>query len=575
MPFARHRSLVKPLLPSSCAAAALGPNTAIPTSRSASATPATSGASGPMTTRSMRLLPAKLSTAAGSDGSMRTQSAHLAIPGLPGAANSLPQLGDCLRRHASASSRPPEPRSRISMDLPDDTSNNGRAGLLANVAPGDNSPPLTVTELSGALKLTIESAFGQVRVRGEISGFKRHSSGHCYFSLKDENACMDAVVWRTSAAGLAFRPEDGAEVIATGKLTTYPGRSKYQIVVERMELAGEGALLALLEKRRKALAVEGLFAPERKRKLPFLPRIVGVVTSPTGAVIRDILHRLEDRCPTRVIVWPVAVQGEGAAARIAAAIRAFPHIEPQPGLLIVARGGGSIEDLWPFNEEEVVRAAAESPIPLISAVGHETDTTLIDFASDLRAPTPTAAAEIAVPVRSDLFAQLGELQHRAQQCLSRRIERSRERFDLTVCRWPEPQSIFAPTAQRVDELGERLPRSLAARAGNARADMNLVAGRLRPELVEERIARLTARLSAAWKMAELVHPERPLSRGFVRVTDRSGKTLTLAADARAARALNLRFGDGDVDVSVDGTPSRTARVERSARRSYPPPQHGL
>ena len=345
------------------------------------------------------------------------------------------------------------------MELPDDT----RGSLLANVAPGDNSPALTVSELSGALKRTIENAFGQVRVRGEISGFKRHASGHCYFTLKDENACIDAVIWRTSAGTLAFRPEDGAEVIATGKLTIYPGRSKYQIVVDRIELAGEGALLALLERRRKALAAEGLFDPARKRKLPFLPRIIGVVTSPTGAVIRDILHRLEDRCPTHVILWPVAVQGEGAAARIAEAIRNIPGIEPRPELLIVARGGGSIEDLWPFNEEEVVRAAAESTIPLISAVGHETDTTLIDHAADLRAPTPTAAAEIAVPVRSDLLTQLGELQHRAQHCLSRRIERSRERYDLTVCRWPEPQAIFAPMAQRMDELGERLPRVVRAR----------------------------------------------------------------------------------------------------------------
>src|SRR3954469_127129 len=564
MPLARHRSLVNPFEPSSCAAAALGPKTAIPALRSASATPATNGASGPTTTRSMALALASSTTARASHGSAGTPSAHRAMPGLPGAASSLPQLGDCLRRQASASSRPPDPKSRIFMDLPDET----RAGLLANVAPGDNSPPLTVSELSGALKKSIESAFGQVRVRGEISGFKRHGSGHCYFTLKDENACIDAVIWRTNAIALAFLPEDGAEVIATGKLTTYPGRSKYQIVVERMEIAGEGALLALLEKRRKALAAEGLFAPERKRRLPFLPAVVGVVTSPTGAVIRDILHRLEDRCPTRVILWPVPVQGEGSAVKIAAAIRGFALHEPRPDLLIVARGGGSIEDLWPFNEEEVVRAAAESPIPLISAVGHETDTTLIDFAADLRAPTPTAAAELAVPVRAELFAQLGELAHRAQHCLSRRVERSRERFDLAACRWPEPRSILAPVVQRVDELGERLPRSLSARAGNARADMNLVSGRLRRELVDERIARLSERLSAAWKMAELVHPERPLSRGFVRGTDRSGKTLTHAADARAARELNLRFGDGDVDATVDGTSARQPRVERSAKRSY-------
>ena len=456
------------------------------------------------------------------------------------------------------------------MDLPEET----RAGLLANVAAGDNSPALTVSELSGALKRTIENAFGQVRVRGEISGFKRHGSGHCYFTLKDENACIDAVIWRTSAVTLAFRPEDGAEVIATGKLTTYPGRSKYQIVVDRMELAGEGALLALLEKRRKALAAEGLFAASRKRKLPFLPRVIGVVSSPTGAVIRDILHRLEGRCPTHVILWPVAVQGEGAAAKIAAAIRAFPSIEPRPDLLIVARGGGSIEDLWPFNEEEVVRAAADSPIPLISAVGHETDTTLIDYAADLRAPTPSAAAEMAVPVRAELFAQLGELQHRTQQCLSRRVERSRERFDLTVCRWPAPQAIFAPVVQRFDELGERLPRSLAARAGNARADLNLVAGRLRRDLIDQRLARLTERLSAAWKMAELAHPERPLSKGYVRVTSRHGRTLTTAADARAAQRLTLRFGDGALDASVDGSGSPGA-VEPKRRKPYMPSQPGL
>jgi exodeoxyribonuclease VII large subunit len=456
------------------------------------------------------------------------------------------------------------------MDLPDDTS----AGLLANVAPGDNSPPLSVSELSGALKRTVEDAFSRVRVRGEISGFKRHSSGHCYFSLKDENACIDAVIWRSSAGALAFRPEDGAEVIATGKLTTYPGRSKYQIVVERMELAGEGALLALLERRRKALAAEGLFAPERKRKLPFLPRTIGVVTSPTGAVIRDILHRLEDRCPTRVILWPVPVQGEGAAAKIAAAIAGFGLLESRPDLLIVARGGGSIEDLWPFNEEEVVRAAAASPIPLISAVGHETDTTLIDFASDLRAPTPTAAAELAVPVRSELLAQIDQLAHRARNCLTRRASDCRERYELTICRWPHPQTIFAPMVQGLDELGERLPRALSARAGSARADLNLVSGRLRRDLLDQRVARLAERLSAAWKMAELAHPERPLSKGYVRVTSRDGRTLTHAGEARTTGSITLKFGDGTVDATVDSGPAR-APVERRPRRSYMAGQPGL
>ena len=291
-------------------------------------------------------------------------------------------------------------------------------------------------------------------MRGEISGWKRHASGHCYFTLKDEGACVDAVIWKGQAGALAFRPEDGAEVIATGKLTTYAGRSKYQIVVNRMELAGEGALMALLDKRRRALAAEGLFDESKKRKLPFLPRVIGVVTSPTGAVIRDILHRLEDRCPTHVILWPVPVQGEGSAAKVAQAIRGFASFEPRPDLLIVARGGGSIEDLWAFNEEEVVRAAAESPIPLISAVGHETDTTLIDYASDRRAPTPTAAAEIAVPVRAELAAFLAELGHRQAACATRTASRAGERLETVAARWPEAANLFAPLSQRLDDAGE-------------------------------------------------------------------------------------------------------------------------
>ncbi len=458
------------------------------------------------------------------------------------------------------------------MDLPEDT----RSGLLAEVTAGDNSPPLTVSELSGALKRTIEDAFGRVRVRGEISGFKRHASGHCYMTLKDEAACIDAVVWRGNAALLAFVPEDGAEVIATGKLTTYAGRSKYQLVIDRLELAGEGALLALLEKRRKALAAEGLFDAARKRPLPFLPGLIGVVTSPTGAVIRDILHRLEDRCPTRVIVWPVPVQGEGSADKVAAAIRGFAMHDPRPDLLIVARGGGSVEDLWAFNEEIVVRAAAESPIPLISAVGHETDTTLIDHAADRRAPTPTAAAEMAVPVRSELMALLGELGHRSASCLARRSERSRERLDLTASRWPEPQALLAPRQQRLDDIAERLPRSLAARAGHSRADLNLVAGRLRRDLLDQRVERLRDKLASAWSMAGLVHPDRPLSRGFARVTALDGGTLTSAAKARAAGRVDLHFADGIVPATIDGgEPATRAAVERKRPKRHIPPQPGL
>ena len=462
------------------------------------------------------------------------------------------------------------------MPLPDDDPQ----GLLAEQKSGDNAPALSVSELSGALKRTIESAFGFVRVRGEISGWKRHASGHCYFTLKDEAACIDAVIWKGQAAGLAFRPEDGAEVIATGKLTTYAGRSKYQIVVNRMELAGEGALMALLDKRRRALAAEGLFDETKKRKLPYLPQVIGVVTSPTGAVIRDILHRLEDRCPTHVIVWPVPVQGEGAAEKIASAIRGFGAIGlggpvPRPDLLIVARGGGSIEDLWAFNEEEVVRAAAASPIPLISAVGHETDTTLIDFAADRRAPTPTAAAEIAVPVRAELAAWLSELDHRMSACVTRNASRASERLEQLAHRWPEAASLFEPFAQRIDDAGDRLPRALLQRTAHARADLAEVAPRLQSRLLTERVSRAQERLASLWRLAELAHPERPLQRGFVRVTDRSGKTIIHAADARSAGLVDLHFADGRVAAHIgDGmgpVPFRPAkRVEHKSASPYPP-----
>ncbi|QDP19743.1 exodeoxyribonuclease VII large subunit [Sphingomonas xanthus] len=463
------------------------------------------------------------------------------------------------------------------MPLPDDLD---RTGLLAEAKGGDNAPALSVSELSGALKRTVETAFGHVRVRGEISGWKRHGSGHCYFTLKDENACIDAVIWKGQAASLAFRPEDGAEVICTGKLTTYAGRSKYQIVVTRMELAGEGALMALLDRRRRALAAEGLFDEARKRRLPFLPRLIGVVTSPTGAVIRDILHRLEHRCPTRVMVWPVPVQGEGSADKIAAAIRGFANMDPRPDLLIVARGGGSIEDLWAFNEEAVVRAAAESPIPLISAVGHETDTTLIDFASDRRAPTPTAAAEMAVPVRAELAGMLAEAQHRMASTMDRTWARLGERLDLAAQRWPEAANLFAPFSQRIDELGDRLPRGLVQRTAHARADHAEVAPRLQPRLLTDRIARGHEKLLSLWRLAELAHPERPLQRGFVRVTDRAGKTLVHAADARAAGAIDLHFADGRVAAQVGDLVGPKAfrparRVERKPSNPYLPGQADL
>src|SRR5690242_1579657 len=315
-----------------------------------------------------------------------------------------------------------------------------------------NLPEYTVSELSMALKRTIEQGFSYVRVRGELSGWKRHSSGHCYFALKDTEAVIDGVCWRGTALKLALKPEDGMEVVCTGRLTTYPGRSKYQLVIDTIELAGIGALLKLLEDRRRRLAAEGLFAPERKKKLPFLPEVIGIVTSPSGAVIRDVLHRLSDRFPRRVLLWPVAVQGEGAAAQVAAAITGFNRLPeggavPRPQLIIVARGGGSLEDLMSFNEEIVVRAAAASVIPLISAVGHETDTTLIDHASDRRAPTPTAAAEMAVPVRLDLIGELNTKTGRLTGGLSRLFTSHRQNLAGLARGLPDPQDLLGAAMQ--------------------------------------------------------------------------------------------------------------------------------
>ena len=446
----------------------------------------------------------------------------------------------------------------------------GEAGLLAIETPGDNSPPLTVSDLALRLKRTVEDAFGYVRVRGEISGWKQAGSGHCYLCLKDDKAVLDGVIWKGAAAALQFRPEDGIEVVATGKLTTFPGRSRYQIVIERLELAGQGALMALLDKRRRALAAEGLFDAARKQRLPFAPRVIGVVTSPTGAVIRDILHRLEDRCPTHVLVWPVAVQGDTAAAQVAAAVRGFDSLArggaiPRPDLLIVARGGGSIEDLWAFNEEEVVRAVAACTIPIISAVGHETDTSLCDFAADVRAPTPTAAAEIAVPVRAELLAQLREIGARIGRCASRARERAAERLESALRLFPARDALLAPQRQRLDELSERLPRALRTELSHARAHLGQASGALRPSLLNAVYSRSRDRLAALWRVAELVHPNKPLERGYARVEDRDGHILISAAAARAAGRLRLVFADDGVDATVAGG------VERPRRGSYSSP----
>ncbi|MCJ2077230.1 exodeoxyribonuclease VII large subunit [Methylobacterium sp. E-016] len=365
-----------------------------------------------------------------------------------------------------------------------------------------NQPEWSVGDLASALKRTLEDAFGHVRLRGEISGFRgQHGSGHAYFSLKDGNARIDAVVWKGTFNRLRQKPQEGLEVVATGKITTFPGKSSYQIVIESLEPAGIGAWMALLEERKRALAAEGLFAAEHKRAIPFLPQVVGVVTSPTGAVIRDILHRLEDRFPRPVLVWPVRVQGDGAADEIAAAIRGFNALPaggaiPRPDVLIVARGGGSIEDLWAFNEEAVVRAAFESRIPLISAVGHETDTTLIDFVSDRRAPTPTGAAEMAVPVRGDLLVTLDDLTRRRRGAVERKLDRLGADFRSALRAMPGADAFLAAKRQRLDLAEARLAPALAGNARAFRERFSRLLDRLvrhPPELV---LARARARLAA-------------------------------------------------------------------------------
>lgn len=410
----------------------------------------------------------------------------------------------------------------------------------------------------------VEGEFGHVRLRGEISGYKRAASGHSYLCLKDADAVIDAVMWRGAAAQLPFAAQDGIEVIATGKLTTYPGRSKYQIVIERMELAGEGALMALFEKLKAQLAGEGLFDPARKQRLPFAPRTIGVVTSPTGAVIRDILHRLADRFPSHVLVWPVKVQGQGAAQEVAAAIRGFdamPLDGPvrRPDLVIVARGGGSIEDLWAFNEEPVVRAVAACSIPVISAVGHETDTSLCDYAADVRAPTPTAAAEIAVPVRADLAHHVATLSLRTERCARRYHERGGEKLAGLVRVLPKRDQLLGPQRQRADDVGARLDRVMERRVASARGVLERAGGALRPAMLEQRRARAQDQLAALSRLLDSAHPNQPLARGYAWVEGRvSGKVVGSAEVARAAGALTLHFADGTVD----------ARVERGGTKSY-------
>lgn len=437
------------------------------------------------------------------------------------------------------------------------------ARLLAEGAAGDNAPPLSVSQLSNALKRVVEDGFGRVRVRGELSGTKRAASGHLYSALKDDAALIDMVMWKGQAGRLAFRPEDGVEVIATGRLTTYPGRSKYQLIADSLEVAGEGALMLLFEKLKARLKAEGLFDRPRQ-PLPKLPRTIGVVTSPTGAVIRDILHRIGDRFPCQVIVWPVLVQGEGAAAQVAAAVRGFDALPvdggavPRPDLVIVARGGGSIEDLWAFNEEVVVRAIADCSIPTISAVGHETDVTLADHAADMRAPTPTAAAELALPVRSELAAALANLHARGLQAALRLRGYSAERLAALARLLPRREALYAGQRQRLDDLGERLARGVDSIIARARDRHVQRSGALRPALLQRRIDGARERLSGLVRLLESLDPRALLARGYAMVRGDDGALVTSAAAARRAAALRLIFADGEVGV----TPATAATTPR-------------
>ncbi|MDO9369253.1 MAG: exodeoxyribonuclease VII large subunit [Sphingopyxis sp.] len=446
----------------------------------------------------------------------------------------------------------------MAVPFPDTASDNGTdARLLAEAAPGDNAPALSVSQLSAAIKRTVEDGFARVRVRGELSGTKRAASGHFYAALKDDNALIDMVMWKGQAARLAFRPEDGIEVIATGKLTTYPGRSKYQLVVDTLEVAGEGALMLLFEKLKARLGAEGLFDQGIKQALPYLPATIGVVTSPTGAVIRDILHRLADRCPTRVIVWPVLVQGDGAAAQVANAVRGFDAIAPggpvpRPDLIIVARGGGSIEDLWAFNEEIVVRAITDCRIPTISAVGHETDTTLADYVADRRAPTPTAAAEIAVPVRAELQAQLATWAGRTIGAANRHQSLASERLAALARHLPKRDGLYAPQRQRLDDAGDRLDRGQRHRLAVVAERLATRGAALRPALLARRWDRDRALVEGLGRLLDSLDPRALLSRGYAMVRDAGGAIVSTAAKARDAGHLRLQFADGDVAVHAAG-----------------------
>jgi exodeoxyribonuclease VII large subunit len=445
-----------------------------------------------------------------------------------------------------------------------------------------NLPELSVSELAQAVKRTMETNFDRVRVRGELGRVMLAKSGHLYVDLKDANATINTVMFRTEVQKLGFKPEEGLEVVAEGRLSTFPNRSQYQLICDRMEPAGVGALLAQLEKLKARLQAEGLFARERKKPIPYIPRVIGVITSPTGAVIRDILHRLGERFPRRVILWPVLVQGPEAAGQVARAIKGFNALQgrDRPDVLIVARGGGSIEDLWAFNEEIVVRAAAESDIPLISAVGHETDTTLIDYASDLRAPTPTGAAEKAVPVRADLVERITSIEGRLKNGLVRGLERRRTELRAAAGKLPRLETLFQIPQQRYDRAAERLNAALVANTRAAQSKLDRVAARLRPEALNqdiirrrEHLVRTTARLQPAIKrtleghrkhldgaarMLESLSHKSVLARGFVMVQREDGTLVRAAKDLNAGDVVDLTFADDHKKAVID-SPTETAK----------------
>lgn len=428
-----------------------------------------------------------------------------------------------------------------------------------------NAHEYSVSELAFSLKRTVEQTYGRVRVRGELGRVVIAKSGHMYVDIKDDKAVIASIMWKGSVSRLSVRPEEGMEVVVEGKLTTYPGRSQYQLVIDRLEPAGVGALMAMLEKRKKMLAAEGLFDEDHKQELPYLPGTIGVITSPTGAVIRDILHRLEDRFPVRVLVWPVLVQGDKAAAQISAALTGFNHYAatpdlPRPDVLIVARGGGSIEDLWCFNEENVVRAAFASNIPIISAVGHETDWTLIDYVADHRAPTPTGAAEIAVPVRAELIDTVEDYGLRLKRGLSRTVES--KKLSFAAAKLPKLDTVLSGPRQSFDLAAARLRPDALVRDIARKNDSVQTAGREVVLSMGRLLQKSRDRLSGAGKLLDAYSYQGVLARGYALVSDLDGKVVRKGKPLKSGQAVSLTFSDGKRGAVIDGKPSPKRRAAK-------------